>query len=66
LAMAMAALAGAEPGIVNNNKEDAAKGAATSAAQAFMATSGIGQDLTLEQNMKLELVLQRPLIFGRT
>ncbi len=66
LAMAMAALAGAEPGIVNNNKEDAAKGAATGAAQGFMATSGIGQDLTLEQNMKLELVLQRPLVFGRT
>jgi hypothetical protein len=66
LAMAMAALAGAEPGLANNNKQDAAKGAATGAAQAFMATSGIGQDLTLEQNMKLEIVLQRPLIFGRT
>jgi len=65
LAMAMAALAGAEPGIVNNNKQDAAKGAATGAAEAFMATSGIGQDLTLEQNLKLEIVLQRPLYFGK-
>jgi hypothetical protein len=66
LAMAMAALAGAEPGIEKNDKQDAAKGAATGAAQAFMATSGIGQDLVLEQNMKLEIVLQRPLFFGRT
>jgi hypothetical protein len=66
LAMAMAALAGAEPGIVKNDKKDAAMGAATGAAEAFMATSGIGQDLTLEQNMKLEIVLQRPLYFGRT
>jgi hypothetical protein len=65
LAMALAALAGAEPGIVNNDKKDAAKGAATGAAQAFMATSGIGQDLTLAQNMKLEIVLQRPLYFGK-
>ena len=65
LAMAMAALAGAEPGIANNNKQDAAKGAATSAAEAFMATSGIGQDLTLAENMKLEIVLQRPLYFGK-
>ena len=65
LAMAMAALAGAEPGILNNDKKDAAKGAATGAAEAFMATSGIGQDLTLEENMKLEIVLQRPLYFGR-
>lgn len=65
LAMAMAALAGAEPGVANNDKKDAAKGAATGAAEAFMATSGIGQDLTLAENMKLELVLQRPLYFGK-
>src|ERR1700677_4956062 len=65
LAMALAALAGAEPGIVNNDKKDAAKGAATGAAQAFMATSGIGLDLTLAQNMKLEIVLTRPLYFGK-
>jgi hypothetical protein len=66
LAMAMAALAGAEPGIVSNDKKDAAKGAATGAAEAFMATSGIGQDLTLAENTKLEIVLQRPLYFGKT
>jgi len=30
-----------------------------------MATSRIGQDLTLEQNLKLEIVLQRPLYFGK-
>ena len=41
------------------------KAPATGAAEAFMATSGIGQDLTLEQNLKLEIVLQRPLYFGK-
>jgi hypothetical protein len=41
-------------------------GAAISAATAFMMTSGLGQDLTLLQNMKLELVLERPLHLGRT
>jgi hypothetical protein len=65
LAMAMAALAGAEPGIAGNDKKDAAKGAATGAAEAFIATSGIGQDLTLAENMKLEIALRRPLYFGK-
>jgi len=65
-AAAEAAFVGAEPGIVAKNKQDAAMGAAISAATAFMITSGLGQDLTLPQNMKLELALQRPLYLGKT
>src|SRR5271163_2654116 len=65
-AAAEAAFVGAEPGIVAKNKQDAAMGAAVSAATAFMITSGLGQELTLPQNLKLELVLQRPLYVGRT
>jgi hypothetical protein len=65
-AAAEAAFVGAEPGIASKNKQDAAMGAAISAATAFMITSGLGQELTLPQNMKLELVLERPLHLGRT
>ena len=64
-AAAEAAFVGAEPGIAKN-KQDAAMGAAISAATAFMIASGLGQELTLPQNMKLELVLERPLHLGRT
>jgi hypothetical protein len=65
-AAAEAAFVGAEPGIASKNKQDAAMGAAISAATAFMITSGLGQEFTLPQNMKLELVLERPLHLGRT
>jgi hypothetical protein len=65
-AAAEAAFVGAEPGIVKKDKQDAAMGAAISAATAFMMTSGLGQELTLPQNMKLELALERPLHLGRT
>jgi hypothetical protein len=65
-AAAEAAFVGAEPGIAKKDKQDAAMGAAVSAATAFMITSGLGQELTLPQNMKLELVLERPLHLGRT
>ena len=60
-AAAETAFVGAEPGIAKRDKQDAAMGAAISAATAFMMTSGLGQELTLPQNMKLELVLERPL-----
>jgi len=63
-AAAEAAFVGAEPGIAKKDKQDAAMGAAISAATAFMITSGLGQELTLPQNIKLELVLQRPLHVG--
>src|SRR5208282_1755148 len=65
-AAAEAAFVGAEPGIAKKDKQDAAMGAAFSAATAFMMTSGLGQELTLPQNMKLELTLERPLHLGRT
>jgi hypothetical protein len=65
LAMAEAAFVGAEPGIAKKDKKDAAMGAAMGAATAFMATSGLGQELTLVPNMKLELALERPLFFGK-
>jgi hypothetical protein len=65
-AAAEAAFVGAEPGIAKKDKQDAVMGAAVSAATAFMITSGLGQELTLPQNMKLELVLERPLHLGRT
>ena len=63
-AAAEAAFVGAEPGIAKRDKQDAAMGAAISAATAFMITSGLGQELTLPQNMKLELALERPLHLG--
>jgi hypothetical protein len=65
-AAAEAAFVGAEPGIAKKYKQEAAMGAAISAATAFMMTSGLGQELTLPQNMKLELALERPLHLGRT
>ncbi len=61
-----AAMAGAAPGVAAKNSKDAASGAAMAAVEAYMATSGLGQELTLEQNVKLELVLQRPLHARRT
>jgi hypothetical protein len=63
-AAAEAAFVGAEPGIAKRDKQDAAMGAAISAATAFLITSGLGQELTLPQNIKLELVLERPLHLG--
>jgi hypothetical protein len=65
LAMAEAAFVAAEPGLSKKDKKDAAMGAAMGAATAFMATSGLGQELKLEPNMKLELALERPLYFGK-
>jgi hypothetical protein len=60
---AEAAAAGA---LAGGNNKDAAIGAAIGAATAFMVTSGIGQELTLDANTKLELILERPLRVGRT
>ena len=60
-AAAEGALAGAAPGVEAHNKKDAAMGAAVGAVTAFMVTSGLGEELTLERGTKLELTLQRPL-----
>ncbi|HTU35340.1 MAG TPA: hypothetical protein VMF66_16170 [Candidatus Acidoferrum sp.] len=60
-AAAAGALVGAAPGAAQRNGKAAAIGAATGAATAFMISSGLGQELTLEKNTKLELVLDHPL-----
>jgi hypothetical protein len=60
-AAAAGALAGAAVGMAAHDNKDAAIGAAMGAATAFMVTSGIGQELTLDENTKLELILERPL-----
>jgi hypothetical protein len=64
-AVAAAALAGAAPGVVARNPKEAAIGAGIGAVTAFMITSGLGQELTVEKDTKLELVLARPLALRR-
>ena len=64
-AAAAGALAGASVGMAAHDNKDAAMGAAMGAAAAFMVTSGIGQELTLDENTKLELVLERALRLKR-
>jgi hypothetical protein len=64
-AAAAGAFVGAMPGAVAHNGKDAAFGAAVGAATAFMLTSGLGQEITLDKNTKLELTLDRPLFLDR-
>jgi hypothetical protein len=64
-AVAAGAIAGAAPGVAARNAKEAAVGAGIGAATAFMMTSGLGQELTVEKDTKLELVLERPLAIGR-
>lgn len=64
-AAAAGAFVGAAPGVAEHNGKNAAEGAAAGAATAFMAASGLGQELTLEKDTKLDLVLERPLYLGR-
>ena len=64
-AVAAAALAGAAPGVVARNPKEAAIGAGIGAVTAFIVTSGLGQELTVEKDTKLELVLARPLALRR-
>jgi hypothetical protein len=65
-AAAAGALVGATPGVVTKNEKDAAMGAAAAAAAAYMVASGLGQEVTLEKNTKIELILERSLLFPRT
>lgn len=65
-AAAAGALVGAAPGIMSKNEKDAAMGAAAAAAAAYMVSSGLGQEVTLEKSTKLELILERSLNFPRT
>jgi len=64
-ATAAGALVGAVPGAAAHNGKDAAFGAAVGAVTAYMATSGLGQELTLDKDTKIELTLDRPLPLGR-
>ncbi len=61
-----AALAGAAPGVAAKDKKKAAMGAAIGAVTAYMAASSLGQEISLEKDTKLELMLERSLVFGRT
>jgi hypothetical protein len=66
-AAAAGALVGAATdGVTSGKEKEAAMAAAMAAATAYMAASGLGQELTLEKGMKLELVIERPLHLGRT
>jgi hypothetical protein len=64
-AVAVGAFTGAAPGVVARNAKEAAIGAGIGAVTAFMMTSGLGQELTVEKDTKLELVLARPLAIRR-
>jgi hypothetical protein len=65
-AAAAGAMAGAAATMSSKDKKDIAIGAAVGAVTAFMITSGLGQEITLPTGTKLEIVLERPLFFGRT
>lgn len=60
-AIAAGAFVGAAAGVAARNGKDAAVGAAVGAATAFMAVSGLGEELTLTKDTKLELILERDL-----
>lgn len=64
-AAAAGAFVGAAPGVAAHNGKDAAMGAAAGAVTAFMVSSGLGQDFTLEKSTKLELILDHPLYLRR-
>ena len=64
-AAAAGALVGAAAGVASHSEKDAAMGAAMAAATAYMVTSGLGQELTLQKDTKIEIILERSLYFGR-
>ena len=63
-AAAAGAFVGAAPGVAAHDAKSAALGAAAGAATAFMVTSGLGQELTLDKGTKLEVTLERSLFFN--
>lgn len=65
VAAAAGALVGAAPGVATHSGKEAATGAAVGAVTAFMVSSGLGQELALEKNTKLEISLDHPLYLGR-
>jgi hypothetical protein len=60
-ATAVGAAKGSAPGVTTHNAKEAATGAAAGGVAAFLASSGIGQELDLPKGTKLDLVLERPL-----
>jgi hypothetical protein len=60
-ATAGGAAIGSVAGISAHNSKAAARGAAEGGVAAFLASSGLGQELDLPKGTKLELVLDRPL-----
>lgn len=62
---AAGAFVGAAAGVAAHNAKEAAMGAAAGAVTAFMLSSGLGQELTLDKNTKLELTLDHPLYLKR-
>jgi len=65
-AAAAGALVGAAAGVASHNGKDAAMSAAAAAATAYMVTSGLGQEVTLQRDTKIEIILERSLYFGRS
>ena len=59
------AAVGAAAGAAAKNGKTAAIGAASGAFAAFLASSGLGQELVLNKGTKLELELQRPLYLAQ-
>jgi hypothetical protein len=64
-AAAEGAAVGAAAGAAAKNGKTAAIGAATGALTAFVAASGLGQELDLTKGTKLELELERPLYLAK-
>jgi hypothetical protein len=62
-ATAIGAAKGSAPGVTSHNSKEAAMGAAVGGMAAFLASSGIGQEIDLPKGTKLDLVLDRPLHF---
>ena len=64
-ATAAGAAMGSAAGAAAHNGKAAAMGAAAGGAAAFLASSGIGQEIDLLKGTKLELVLDRPLYLNQ-
>ena len=60
-AAAFGAAMGAERGVRDKNKKEAAEGAAIGAIEAYLMESGRGEELSLPKGAKLELELERAL-----
>ena len=64
-ATAVGAAKGSAPGAMSHNGKAAAMGAAAGGVAAFLASSGIGQEIVLLKGTKIELVLDRPLYLSQ-